>query len=238
MAAFFAQIGYKSTAEWKEEIVFFDPGKAAAQADGKGAPAAVFPDGTRARLPPGKDPREVFADWLIRPENPWFARNIVNRIWYWLLGRGIIHEPDDIRPDNPPAIPELLAWLEQELVAAHYDLKHIYRLILNSKTYQLSSIPQTDSPKGEAQFAYYPVRRLEAEVLIDALNQITGTTEKLFQPHSGAFHLHSRRRSARLPWPTAASAVRSWRCSAVRRATPAWNRSATIAPRRPNRCTC
>ncbi len=85
------QIGYKSTAEWKEEIVFFDPGKAAAQADGKGAPAAVFPDGTRARLPPGKDPREVFADWLIRPENPWFARNIVNRIWCWLSGAG--HHP-------------------------------------------------------------------------------------------------------------------------------------------------
>ena len=67
---------------------------------------------------------------------------------------------------------------ERELVAAHYDLKHIYRLILNSKTYQLSSIPRTDSPKGEAQFACYPLRRLEAEVLIDALCQITGTTER------------------------------------------------------------
>ena len=175
MAAFFTEIGYKATAEWKEEIVFFDPGKAVA--DAKGTPAAVLPDGTRVALVPGKDPRQLFADWLIKPENPWFARNIVNRIWCWLLGRGIIHEPDDIRPDNPPAIPELLICLQQELAASHYDLKHIYRLILNSQTYQLSSRPRGDSPQAEPQFAFYPARRLEAEVLIDALNQITGTTE-------------------------------------------------------------
>ena len=82
------------------------------------------------------------------PKNPWFTRNIANRVWSWLLGRGIIHEPDDIRPDNPPSNPELLAFLETELVAAHYDLKHLYRLILNSKTYQLSSIPEADRSRG------------------------------------------------------------------------------------------
>ena len=71
---------------------------------GRRGPAA-FPDGTPARLAPGQDPREVFADWLTAPDNPWFARNIVNRIWYWLLGRGIIQEPDDIRADNPPENP-------------------------------------------------------------------------------------------------------------------------------------
>ncbi len=75
--------------------------------------AAVFPDGTPARLSPDRDPREVFADWLIDPKNPWFTRNIANRVWSWLLGRGIIHEPDDIRPDNPPSNPELLALLER-----------------------------------------------------------------------------------------------------------------------------
>ena len=109
----------------------------------------VFPDGDRRpRLAADQDPREVFADWLIAPKNPWFARNIVNRVWSWLLGRGIIHEPDDIRPDNPPRNPELLAYLEQELVASRYDLKHLYRLILNSRTYQLSSIPRGDEPGG------------------------------------------------------------------------------------------
>ena len=183
MAGFFSQVAYKSTSEWKEEIVSFDPNKATAS-------AAIFPDGTPAKLSPdqpaaaGKDPREVFADWLIAPKNPWFTRNIVNRIWSWLLGRGIIHEPDDIRPDNPPSNPELLAFLEKELISANYDLKHIYRLILNSQTYQLSSIPRTGRPEGQpaaagqANFSHYPLRQLEAEVLIDALNQITGTTEK------------------------------------------------------------
>jgi len=171
MAAFFSCISYKTTAEWKEQIVFFDPDKVTGQ-------QAVFPDGTVVQLSPDRDPREVFADWLIDPANPWFTRNIVNRLWSWLLGRGIIHEPDDIRPDNPPSNPELLAWLEQRLIAAHYDLKHLYRLILNSQTYQLSSIPRTNKPEGKVNFSYYPLRRLEAEVLIDALNQITGTREK------------------------------------------------------------
>ena len=178
MAAFFAQVGYKSTAEWKEEIVFFDLAKAYEQAASGASKKAVFPDGTSAALTPDKDPREVFADWLITPKNPWFTRNIANRVWHWLLGRGIIHEPDDIRADNPPSNPELLAYLEQELITARYDLKHLYRLILNSKTYQLSSIPRSDKPEGAAHFAQYPLRRLEAEVLIDALCQITGTTEK------------------------------------------------------------
>jgi len=178
MAAFFSKLDYKSTAEWKEEIVRFDPDKETTTPTGGIAPTAIFPDGTKARLSQDKDPREVFADWLIAPKNPWFTRNIANRVWSWLLGRGIIHEPDDIRPDNPPTNPKLLAFLEHELIAANYDLKHLYRLILNSKTYQLSSIPRTDKPQGAANFSHYPLRRLEAEVLIDALCQITGTTEK------------------------------------------------------------
>ncbi|HEX2972772.1 MAG TPA: DUF1553 domain-containing protein, partial [Tepidisphaeraceae bacterium] len=174
MAGFFAQIGYKSTAEWKEEIVFCDPAKAPA-----GTPLqAIFPDGTPARLAPGQDPREAFADWLVDAPNPYFTRAIANRVWAWLLGRGIIHEPDDIRPDNPASNPELLALLQRELVASHYDLKHLYRLILNSRTYQLSSIAQSTHPEAAANFAYYPLRRLQAEVLIDALCQITGTHEK------------------------------------------------------------
>ncbi|MCX5685464.1 MAG: DUF1553 domain-containing protein, partial [Planctomycetota bacterium] len=136
------------------------------------------PDGTPAKLTPGQDPREAFANWLITPRNAWFARNISNRAWSWLMGRGIIQEADDIRPDNPPVNPELLAYLEKELVGAHYDLKHLYRLILNSRTYQLSSVPKSKSPEAAANFAQYPLRRLEAEVLIDALDQITGTSEK------------------------------------------------------------
>ncbi len=174
MARFFSCVGYKSTAEWKEEIVLFDRAKAT----GDALRGAVFPDGTPAQLSADKDPREVFADWLIDEKNPWFARNIVNRIWSWLMGRGIIHEPDDIRPDNPPMNPELLAWLERELVNSRYDLKHIFKMILSSKTYRLSCVPRSVKPEAQAAFAYYPLRRLDAEVLIDALCQITGTTEK------------------------------------------------------------
>jgi len=143
---------------------------------------AIFPDGTSIQLPPDRDPRVVFADWLITPENPWFTRSIVNRVWAWLMGRGIIEEPDDIRDNNPPSNPELIAYLEKELIASGYDLKHLYRLILNSRTYQFSSVPRHTAPEAAAQFAGYPPRRLDAEVLIDALNQITGTTDLYTSP--------------------------------------------------------
>jgi hypothetical protein len=173
MAAFFAKVGYKETGEWKEEIVLFDPAKKTKES----FPAPAFPDGTPARIAPGEDPREAFAAWLTSPKNPWFARAAVNRVWSWMMGRGIVDEPDDLRDDNPPENPELLAYLECELIASHYDLKHIYRLILNSSVYQLSPIPAAASPDAARHFAAYPVRRLDAEVLIDALCRITGTIE-------------------------------------------------------------
>ncbi len=176
MASFFSQVGYKSTGEWKEEIVYFNPQSTNA------ASAAVFPDGATVRLNPDRDPREVFADWLLDPKNPRFARNTVNRIWCWLLGRGIVHEPDDLRPDNPPSNPELLDYLAAQFSESHYDLKRVFRLILNSRTYQLSSAARNQAPEAVANFASYPLRRLEAEVLIDALNQITGTTDNYSSP--------------------------------------------------------
>jgi hypothetical protein len=205
MAVFFSQIGYKPTSEWKEEIVFWDPLNSVA-VSGSTAPgidsvaksvtatnqipqalakplsengplAAVFPDGVKTRIPPDRDPREAFADWLIRPENPWFTKAIVDRIWAWAMGRGIIHEPDDIRSDNPPSNPQLLAYLQKELVSSGYDLKHLERLIFTSTTYQFSSIARFKGPAARANFASYPLRRVEAEVLIDALNDITGGTD-------------------------------------------------------------
>jgi hypothetical protein len=179
MAAFFNRVAYKKTQEWKEEIVYIRP---AAPSAATPPSEALFPDGRRQPIRPDQDPRQVFAQWLIAPDNPWFCRNMTNRVWYWLLGRGIIHEPDDIRADNRPSNPELLSYLEKELVDSKYDLKHIYRLILNSQTYQLSSIGQSDHPKSEIHFAAHRLRRLEAEVLIDALCQITGTTEEYWSP--------------------------------------------------------
>jgi len=205
MAVFFSQIGYKPTSEWKEEIVFWDPLKSVA-VPGSIAPgvdsvakavaatnmipqalpnvltepgpvAAVFPDGTKTTIPPNRDPREVFADWLIRPENPWFAKAIVNRTWACAMGRGIIHEPDDIRENNPPSNPKLLAYLEKELVSSGYNLKSLKRLIFTSTAYQFSSIQRSKAPQASANFASYKLRRVEAEVLIDELNEITGGSD-------------------------------------------------------------
>lgn len=174
MAAFFSKVAYKKTDEWKEEIVYVNP-------EASKALKAVFPDGSTATIPAGADPRQAFADWLVSPNNKWFARNIVNRIWAWTMGHGIIHEPDDIRPDNPPASPEVLACLEKELVNSKYDLRHIYRLILNSRTYQQSSVPHPPSNRAVA-FAHYTVRQLDAEVLIDALCWIGGDGESYSSP--------------------------------------------------------
>lgn len=200
LGAFFGNVGYKSTAEWKEEIVYFDPAKTNALT-GTGLPfEGRFPDGSTVKLTVDRDPRDVFADWLLDARNPWFARNIVNRIWYWLLGRGIIHEPDDIRPDNPPANVALLSYLEGELVKSKYDLKHIYRLILDSGVYQLASVPKAANAEAEAHFAQYPLRRLDAEVLIDAIDQITGGVEEYSSPIPEPFtYIPPNQRSIGLP---------------------------------------
>ncbi|MCC7493892.1 MAG: DUF1553 domain-containing protein [Fimbriimonadaceae bacterium] len=167
----FSRVVYKATGEWKEEIVCVDP-KAT-------TPLVASLPGTAAKIsvPPEGDPRAVFADWLIQPDNPWFARNLCNRVWSWMLGRGVVHEVDDLRPDNPPANPELLETLEQILVQSKWDLQALLRAILNSRAYQQSSIPRAKGPTAEALCAWYPVRRLDAEVLADALVWLTGSGE-------------------------------------------------------------
>jgi len=185
MAVFFSHVGYKETREWKEEIVFFDP------VGGTGGPKrtpaelsavslprdAVLPDGKKVRLDADDDPRAVFADWLSRPENPYFSRAIVDRIWFWLMGRGLTDDPDETGPGATPENAALVAYLQQELVRSHFNLKQIYRLILTSEAYQLSSLPRGDAAMSRKHFASYAPRRLDAEVLIDALCQVTGTSE-------------------------------------------------------------
>jgi hypothetical protein len=172
-SVFFSQLGYKSTAEWKEEIVYFDAGKApAAGVEG------LLPDGTRVKIPAGSDPRAAFADWLLKPGNPAFSRAMANRLWSWLLGCGVVHEPDDLRADNPPSNPALLAFLGTALEQSGYDMQRFFTLVLESRCYQLSSVQRSQDPQAAALFACYPLRRLDAEVLIDAICQVTGTTEQ------------------------------------------------------------
>jgi hypothetical protein len=175
MGAIFAQVKLKLTDEWKEQIVYRDPNQVL-QHPRTGQTVQPRPlGGPPLDVPPGADPRAEFARWLIAPDNPYFARNIVNRIWYWLMGRGIVHEPDDMRSTNLPENPALLDYLAQELVDQKYDLRHIYRLILNSRTYQTSSSPHPLSRKGGIHFAHYNARRLTAEQVLDALATVTET---------------------------------------------------------------
>ena len=176
LGTFFSMVGYKGTAEWKEEIVYFDLEKAFSNQAANAHLEGVFPDGTTAVLDLRRDPREVFADWLVADEQ--FAQAMANRIWFWLLGRGLVHEPDDFRPDNPASHPDVLAWLADELVQHEYDLRHVVRLILNSATYQLSCEHTPENVRDETYFSHYLPRRLDAEVLIDALNQVTGSRER------------------------------------------------------------
>ena len=175
LAVFFANVGYKATGEWKEEIVYFNPAATNAGALNGRNQIALFPDGGTVTLSPDQDPRAVFAAWLVK--NPQFARSLANRTWSWLLGRGVVQEPDDFRADNPASNPALLDFLATDFAATGFDFKHLCREILNSQTYQLAAIPQNSSSEAAANFAFYPLRRLDAEVLIDAVDQITGTNE-------------------------------------------------------------
>lgn len=166
----FSRVAYKKTVEWKEEIIYPDPAQISAM-------TVTFPDGSQGRVKAGEDPRAVFANWLIQDSNPWFTEIIVNRVWFWLMGRGIVHEPDNLNAGQENVNPELMAYLQKELVKSGYDLRHLFRIILNSQTYQQSALPQSTHPKAEALFAHYKVRRLDAEVLIDALNFVSGSGE-------------------------------------------------------------
>ncbi len=175
LAAFFAPVAYKATREWKEEIVYVYPRRKMYHPRTSALVPPKVLGGDAIQLTPDEDPRVKLTQWLTAPENPWFARNIVNRVWFWLLGRGIVHEPDDLRSTNLPENPALLEFLEQELVGHKYDLKHVYRLILNSKTYQLSSKANEFNRDDVAHFSHYQTKRLGAETLLDAISQVTET---------------------------------------------------------------
>jgi hypothetical protein len=177
IAAHFSRVAFKSTLEWKEEIVYTNPRGVLRHPRTRQPVAPRVPGGEPATLEEFEDPRGRFADWLTAPDNPYFAKNLANRTWFWLMGRGIVHEPDDLRPTNPPSNPELLDHLAAELVASRYDIKHLFRLILNSRTYQLSSIPNAYNKSDSQHFSRYIIRRLPAEVWMDAIGQVTLTSE-------------------------------------------------------------
>ncbi len=123
------------------------------------------------------DPRPRLAAWVTAPGNPWFARLAVNRIWKHYFGRGLVEPEDDLRTTNPATNEPLLDYLAKTLIERRYDLKSISRLILNSRAYQLSSVPNATNRDDEQFASHYRVRRLPAEVLLDALGTVTGVAE-------------------------------------------------------------
>jgi hypothetical protein len=125
-----------------------------------------------------RDRLQALADWIARPDNPFFARAQVNRVWYHLLGRGIVEPDDDFRASNPPANEPLLEALAQDFTAHHFDLRYLVRTIMNSRTYQLSAVPNETNAADEASFSHALVRPLQAEQLLDALTQVTGVPVK------------------------------------------------------------
>jgi hypothetical protein len=138
------------------------------------APEPKYPDGPSPKFTPEDDPRHALVDWMVKPDNPFFARALVNRMWGHLMGRGLFHEVDDQRDTNPPSNPELLDALAKDFLAHKFDVKHVIRTIATSRVYQLSAIP-TDGNKDDRQnFARYYARRMPAEVFLDAVNQATG----------------------------------------------------------------
>ena len=144
-----------------------------------------FLDGRQPVLRPMVDRRAVLADWITSPSNPWFAKATVNRFWRQFMGRGLVDPPDDFRSTNPSSNPELLDRLAEDFVEHGYDLRHLMRRILKSKTYQLSSVPTPTNRTDEMHYSRYYLRRLTAEQLLDSLVRITGVPEKFLACYPG-----------------------------------------------------
>jgi hypothetical protein len=126
---------------------------------------------------PEDDPREILGRWMTDPANEYFSGAMVNRIWAHFLGTGLVEPVDDLRASNPPSNPELWKALVKEFVAHKFDRKHLMRLILNSRTYQLSSSTKASNAKDSRFYSHYYVRRLGAEVLLDAISRATGVPD-------------------------------------------------------------
>ena len=176
-AAFFSRIGRRPTATAGEDLIFHQRGTAEAQNVRTGEmlrPVALGDD--VGEISPDEDPRLRLADWMSSPENPYFARALVNRYWKHFFKRALIEPEDDIRDTNPPTNPELLAALEQQFIESGFDLKELVRAITSSTAYQLSAIPNEHNLLDHQNYSRFYPRRLQAEVLLDSIDVLTGAT--------------------------------------------------------------
>jgi hypothetical protein len=143
----------------------------------KGQPQPPAPlDGQPMDFSDPSDRRTVLATWLTDPENPYFARAITNRIWANFFGRGLVESVDDLRLSNPASNEELLAAAAEHLAEHRFDLKQLMRTILQSETYQRGSEPSPENLGDTKYLSRYFPRRLMAEVLLDSIDQVLGTS--------------------------------------------------------------
>jgi hypothetical protein len=176
LAAFFAQVGRKSSATRGEDLIFHKRGLATAI--NIKSHEALKPAGLGDQVPPiapDEDPRLRLADWMKSPNNPFFAKVLVNRYWKHFFQRGLIEPEDDIRDSNPPSNPELLALLEKHFIESGFDLKELVRAITHSSAYQLSAVPNQYNVGDRQNYSRYYPRRLTAEVMLDSIDQLAGT---------------------------------------------------------------
>ena len=176
--AFFAQIGRKNTDDPQEVIVFNSKGGESQHFLTKKNVKPKFLGGEEPDLKPGDDRRRVMAEWLASPRNPYFARNIANIVWAHFLGVGVVDPVDDVRVSNPPSNTELLDELAAHLTEYKYDVRKLVRDITASAAYQRSSKTNETNANDKLNFARAQVRRVRAEVLLDAISQITETPNK------------------------------------------------------------
>jgi hypothetical protein len=158
----------------------------------------VLGEAKNLEVPKDQDPRALVVAWVRRPDNPFFAKAIVNRVWAHYFGRGIIDPPDHLSPLNPPTHPELLDKLCKGFIKNGYDLKWLHRAILNSRTYQQSSQSIAANATDRSNYAYFYYRRLPAEVLVDALNQTTGIGEDMDMKF---YHWRPEWKTVEIPYP-------------------------------------
>jgi hypothetical protein len=178
-AAFFSQVGRKAGDHPSEEIIFAR--RAVPSATNKKTKQAVKPaglGGAAIEVSADDDARQILADWMTSKDNRFFARAIVNRYWKHFFNRGLVDPEDDLRETNPPTNPELLDALAKNFVESGYDLKALVRTICRSQTYQLSAVPNEHNAVDRHNFSRYYPKRLTAEVLLDAVNSITGAETK------------------------------------------------------------
>ena len=183
--AFFSRLGTKNSQEFgifgRETVIFLRPTGEATHPRKRTVVKPMALDGNPATSYEDEfDRRRKLADWLTAPGNRMFSRNIVNRFWGYLMGRGLVEPLDDLRATNPASNPELLDALADDFVEHKYDLKHLLRVIFASRAYQLDSapIPENAADAANVHFTRYTVKRLTAEQLADAIDFATGTREK------------------------------------------------------------